>query len=144
MASPIKTKDFVTLRKRERPNGRIALFLDIIKDGKRHFEYLKLYLIPEKTKADKAANKDTMRLAEAIKAQRVVEMQSSKFGFDETDTSKVLFYDFIESLINRKAGTTKTSWQNCMAHLLRYEPTVQLLSRVSHPNGCKGSATTST
>lgn len=116
------SKDFIYLRQRPRKNGMISLFLDKQINGKRVFEYLKLYLVPEKTKADKSANKETLKLAEAIKAQRVVEMQSRQFGLDIVDSSKVLFYDFIESLINRKEGTTKTSWKNCMAHLLRYEP----------------------
>lgn len=122
MTKSSNLKDFVTLRQRKRANGRIALFLDICNNGKRNFEYLKLYLIPEHTRADKAANKETMRQAEALRAQRVVEMRSRQFGVEYTDSSKILFYDFVESLINRKEGTTKTSWQNCMAHLLRYEP----------------------
>ncbi|MDE6096313.1 MAG: site-specific integrase [Muribaculaceae bacterium] len=122
MGEILKSKDFVNLRQRKRPNGRVSLYLDICVDGVRRYEYLKLYLMPEVTRADKAANKETMRLAEAMKAQRVVEMQSRQFGLDIVDSSKVLFYDFIESLINRKEGTTKTSWKNCMAHLLRYEP----------------------
>lgn len=122
MTKSSNLKDFVTLRQRKRANGRIALFLDICNNGKRNFEYLKLYLIPEHTRADKTANKETMRQAEALRAQRVVEMRSRQFGVEYTDSSKILFYDFVESLINRKEGTTKTSWQNCMAHLLRYEP----------------------
>lgn len=122
MPTRLNTKDFVNLRQRKRPNGRIALYLDICKNGKRTYEYLKLYLIPENSKADKAANKETMRQAEVIKAQRVIEMHSRQMGIESVDPSKVRFYDFIESLINRKEGTTKTSWQNCLAHLLRYEP----------------------
>ena len=121
MGEILKSKDFVNLRQRRRPNGRITLYLDICNGGVRKYEYLKLYLVPENTKADKLTNKETLKLAEAIKAQRVVEMQSRQFGLDIVDSSKVLFYDFIESLINRKEGTTKTSWKNCMAHLLRYE-----------------------
>lgn len=78
--------------------------------------------MPEHTRSDKAANKGTMRQAEAIRAQRVVEMRSRQFGVEYSDSSKMLFYEFVESLINRKEGTTKTSWQNCMAHLFRYEP----------------------
>ena len=100
----------------------MALYLDICKDGTRSYEYLKLYLVPETTRADKAANKETLRQAEAIRAQRVVEMRSRQLGIEYTDQSKVLFYDFFESLISRKEGSTKTSWRNCMSHLLRYEP----------------------
>ncbi len=138
MKDSSQAKDFVNLRQRVRPNGRVTLYLDICRGGKRSYEYLKLYLIPEKTRADKAANKETMRLAEAIKAQRVVEMQSRQFGVEYTDCSKVLFYDFIESLINRKEGTTKTSWQNCMAHLLRYEPNRSITFKDITPKWVQG------
>lgn len=44
------TKDFVYLRQRKRSNGLIALYLDVCRNNKRTNEYLKLYLIPEKTK----------------------------------------------------------------------------------------------
>lgn len=121
MAKELKSKDFVNLRRRVRPNGRISLYLDISKNGHRTYEYLKLYLIPEKTRADKEANRETLRQAEAIRAQRVVEMRSRQFGVESIDPSKVRFYDFFEALIDRKEGTTKTSWKNCLSHLLLYD-----------------------
>lgn len=138
MAEQLNAKDFVNLRQRKRPNGRIALYLDICKDGQRKYEYLKLYLISEKTRADKATNRETLRLAEAMRAQRVVEMQSRQFGIEYSDASKVRFYDFIESLINRKEGTTKTSWRNCMAHLLRYEPNRSITFKDITPKWVQG------
>lgn len=114
--------DFVYLRQRKRKSGLVSLYLDKRTAGVRTSEYLKLYLVPEITKADKSANKETMRQAEAIRAQRVVEMRSRQFGMEYSDSSKVLFYDFMDSLAARKEGTTKISWKNCIAHLLRYEP----------------------
>ena len=43
-------KSPIRLRKRKLLNGNISLYLDIYhKDGKRDYEFLKLYLIPEKT-----------------------------------------------------------------------------------------------
>lgn len=117
----MKSKDFVNLRQRKRQSGRTSLYLDICKNGSRRYEYLKLYLVPEETRYDKSANRETLRLAEAIRSQRVVEMQSRKFGNEYADASKILFYDFMQSLIDRKEGTTKTSWKNCMSHLLRYD-----------------------
>lgn len=138
MAENISSKDFVNLRQRKRSNGRIALYLDICKDGSRSYEYLKLYLVPETTRADKAANKETLRQAEAIKAQRVVEMRSRQLGIEYTDPSRVLFYDFFESLMNRKEGTTKTSWGNCMSHLLRYEPNRAITFKDITPSWVQG------
>ena len=48
-----KNKEIVYLRQRPRRNGTVALYLDICRDGKRSNEYLKLYLVPERTREDK-------------------------------------------------------------------------------------------
>lgn len=40
MAEQLNSKDFVNLRRRKRPNGRIALYLDICKDGERSYTHL--------------------------------------------------------------------------------------------------------
>lgn len=116
-----KKKEIVYLRRRSRKNGNVALFLDYIKNGKRTCEYLKMYLVPENTRDDKRKNAETLKLAEAIKAKRIVDMQANAFGVEQPSANDALFYDYVERLIDRKEGTTKTSWRNCMAHLLRYE-----------------------
>lgn len=75
-------------------NGNISLYLDIYYEGRRKYDFLKLYLIPEKTSKDKERNKETLSLANAIKAQRIVEIQSNaqqlyvgfcwQFGWEQT------------------------------------------------------------
>lgn len=117
-----KKKELVYLRQRKRANGTYALFLDVSRNGKRTNEYLKLYLIPEHSRADKAKNKETLKQAEAIRAQRIIELQTKDLGVDIASHDKALFYDVVRKLIERKEGTTKTSWQNCLSHLLKYEP----------------------
>ncbi len=117
-----KKKEIVYLRQRPRRNGTVALYLDICRDGKRSNEYLKLYLVPERTREDKQKNKETLKLAEAIRAKRVVEIQSKDFGVDVATHEDAMFFEVMRKIIDRKDGTTKTSWQNCLAHLLRYEP----------------------
>lgn len=99
-----------------------ALYLDICRDGKRTNEYLKLYLVPEHTRADKQKNKETLKLAEAMRAKRIVEIQSKDFGIDVATHEDAMFLDVMRRIIGRKDGTTKTSWQNCLAHVLKYEP----------------------
>lgn len=121
-----KTKELVYLRSRPRKDGTQALFLRATVNGTRKDEYLKLYLVPERTKADREKNRETLALAESIKAQRIVELQQMKFGIDAPIVKDVLFYDYMQTIIDRKDGTTKTSWQNCRAHLLRYEPNMKL------------------
>jgi hypothetical protein len=64
-----KDKEPVTLRKRKLKNGRITLYLDIYKNGKRKYEYLKLYLTNGTTQAAKLKDKETIQLAQSIKAK---------------------------------------------------------------------------
>ena len=45
----IAQKEPVKLREKKLSNGNISLYLDIYRNGKRHKEYLKLYLIEAKT-----------------------------------------------------------------------------------------------
>lgn len=121
-----KAKELVYLRSRPRKDGTLSLFLRATVNGTRKDEYLKLYLVPERTKADREKNRETLALAESIRAKRVVELQQKKFGMDVTVVKDVLFYDYLQAIIDRKDGTTKVSWQNCRAHLLRYEPDLRL------------------
>lgn len=133
-----KKKEIVYLRRRPRSNGTVALYLDICRDGKRMNEYLKLYLIPEHTREDKQKNKETLRLAEAMRAKRVVEIQSKDFGLDVTTHKDALFLDVMRRIIDRKDGTTKTSWQNCLSHVLKYDPNERITFREITPQWVRG------
>lgn len=131
-------KEIVYLRQRPRRNGTVALYLDTCRDGKRTNEYLKLYLAPEKTREDKQKNKETMQLAEAIRAKKVVEIQSKDFGFDVSPQNGAKFFDVMRKIIDRKDGTTKTSWQNCLAHVLKFEPDEQITFSEITPQWVRG------
>lgn len=75
------SKEPIRLRQRKTSKGLTSLYLDIYLHGERSYEYLKLYLVPEKTREDKQKNVETLKLAEAIRAKRVVELQNSEYGF---------------------------------------------------------------
>jgi len=74
-------------------DGNVSLYLDIYRNGKRDYEFLKLYLVPEKDKQSKQRNKETLALAEAIRAKRVVEVVNNEYEF-RTVQKHVLFYDY--------------------------------------------------
>lgn len=114
-------KELVYLRKRLRRNGTIALFLDVCRNGKRVNEYLKLYLVPELTREDKKRNQETLRIAEARRAKRIVELQAKEFGVNVEETDRVKFFDVMRGIIERKEGSTKESWNNCLARAKLYE-----------------------
>lgn len=73
-------KEPVRLRMKNLKNGNRSLYLDIYFDGNRKYEFLKLYLKPNK-KENKAENAATLRLANAIKAKRIIELQNKKYDF---------------------------------------------------------------
>lgn len=100
-----KTKTPVTLRAKKLKSGASSLYLDYYKSGVRRFEFLKLYLIPEKTPADKAQNKETLRLAEEIRARRYIEFESTNFGANisrQADGRKITLEKYCETYINRE------------------------------------------
>lgn len=75
------------------PSGNTSLYLDVFTKEGRKYEYLKLYLVPEHTCADKEQNRQTMLLAEAIRAKRTVEIQNDEYGFKSAYKEDTLFFD---------------------------------------------------
>ena len=81
----MKTKDFnvkepVKLRSKRIKNGNQSLYLDIYFKGKRKYEFLRLYVIPEQNRADREQNRRCLQLAQAIRTRRLVELQESRLG----------------------------------------------------------------
>ena len=71
----IKVKEPVRIREKVLGDGTISLYLDMYHKGNRKKEGLKLYIIPETTPTAKLQNKNTRRLAEQVKAQRILDIQ---------------------------------------------------------------------
>ena len=86
MVTQVKVKEPVRIRTKKLANGNESIYLDVYSEGNRGYEFLKLYLIPEKSRADKEANRKTMELANAIKAKRIVEIQNNEHGFKTAST----------------------------------------------------------
>lgn len=55
-------KEPVRVRFKKLANGNQSIYLDIYRNGRRTYEFLKLYLVPETSRKDKDKNKETMRL----------------------------------------------------------------------------------
>lgn len=124
-----KSKDPVRLRGRKMSTGRTSLYLDIYVEGQRTYEYLHLYLVPEKTREDKRKNAETMRLAEAVRGKRLVDVRNGVYGFRERDKSETLFYDYYRKMVDERVLTESTSnagnWRSALKHIEKYDPKVK-------------------
>lgn len=120
-----KSKEPIRLRRRMLKSGGTSLYLDIYLNGKRSYEYLQLYLVPERTRADKEANRQTLQLAEAIRAKRVVELRNGEYGFKGGFASETRFFDYYTSLCGKRFGEESRgnwgNWYSCLHHLRIYE-----------------------
>lgn len=118
-------KEPVRVRQKKIKNGNISLYLDIYRNGRREYEFLKLYLVPEKNRDDKERNKQTLALANAIKAQRIVEIQNGEYGFKSQYAEEILFFDYYRSMCDSRLGEESHSnwgnWYSCLHHLEKYE-----------------------
>jgi len=93
----------VTLRKRDR-GKKISLYLDYYANGKRRYEFLKLYLDPHpKNKIQRDLNKETLQLAETIRAQRLIDIQNIAFGFQNPNKAKSFFINYLEAQAEKRS-----------------------------------------
>lgn len=101
-------KEPVTIRFKELANGNQSIYLDIYQDGKRKYEFLKLYLVPEKGRDRTEArrkNAETMAVVNVIKAQRVLDIKNGMAGL-ETNRSKMKLFEVIDIFAEKKKKST--------------------------------------
>lgn len=129
-----QAKEPIRLRTKKLANGSLSLYLDFYRDGKREYEFLKLYLVPEKTKADRVLNEETLRTANAIKAQKIVALQNEEHGFMVSVKAKANFIDYMEgqaeSYDQRGSAAYAQSIRNSIYHLRKYKGDAVTLKQV--------------
>lgn len=92
----IKAKEPVRLRFNKLKNGNSSIYLDIYHNGKRSYEFLKLYLIPETDITAKIQNENTLVQANAIKAERILDLTNQIAGItDKSYKAKIPFIEWM-------------------------------------------------
>ncbi|MBR1576920.1 MAG: site-specific integrase [Bacteroidales bacterium] len=100
----IKVKEPVRIREKVLGDGTISLYLDMYHKGNRKKEGLKLYIIPETTPAAKLQNKNTRRLAEQIKAQRILDIQKDGLvDWEKLKKSRITLVSWLEDFVTCEA-----------------------------------------
>lgn len=91
-------KEPVRLRVKKLTNGVQSLYLDSYHDGKRSYEFLKLYLLPGKSETIKAQNEATLTAAKTIKIKRILEYTNNRAGLRNTAIrSKITLRQWMET-----------------------------------------------
>jgi integrase len=118
----------VKLRQRKKGN-KISLYLDYYQNGKRTYEYLKLYLYvkPEDgnlTREQARQNKDILALAESIEAKRKLEIKNNDYGFADQSKLKADFLEYMKGLAEKRMDSSGNygNWSACIKHLTAYKP----------------------
>lgn len=107
------------IRTRQLQNGCESIYLDIYTDGRRRYEFLRLYLVPATDKAARSRNENTMRAANAIKEQRIKELTNRKAGIASTPNGGgITLGGLIGAYIQRKQGTAAARIANGLKYHL--------------------------
>lgn len=109
-------KQSVILRRRTLPSGRESLYLSVYRHGVREYEYLHLFIEPGEGKAIKEKNRQTMLLAETIRAKRLVEVQNDEYGLHKH--VPVPLVQYVQRIADGKKESSRKRY-NAMLNLLK-------------------------
>lgn len=131
MARTKKTESVpVRIRFKELKNGCKSIYLDIYVDGKRSYEFLKLSLVPETSPEARAQNEHTLKAANAIKAQRILDLANKKPLSVMNEKAKMTLVDWIKEYeqIKMKQGKKSVSdhTHSCLARLTKYNTKIKV------------------
>lgn len=109
-------KEPVKLRYKALKDGNQSIYLDCYVNGIREYKFLSLYLRPETSRENKLWNREQLRLANAIKAQYIIDIQNGEYGFKDRNRSRKLnFITYCEEM----AAEYDANGQNSCAVLMR-------------------------
>ncbi|MFD1141842.1 tyrosine-type recombinase/integrase [Larkinella insperata] len=115
----------VKLRRKPITDGRSSLYLDFYpaiphpdtgKPTRR--EFLGLYIFNKpKTIIDKDQNRETLSLAEGIRAKRQLDVQQGAYGFLSDRQRKTCFVDYFRQQAAKRKGSNRDNWVSALAYL---------------------------
>jgi len=138
----VQIKEPARLREKKLANGNKSLYLDIYINGRREYEFLKLYLIPENNKEARERNRETLQLANSIKIARITEINNNRFNSSfgcNKDTMFVPYAEYVRDETTRGGESGYiSSWNGCIPHLRRYCNNDKITFRQIDEQFCEG------
>ena len=128
----IKMKEPVRIREKRLNDGNVSLYLDMYYMGARKKEGLKLYIVPEVNAAAKLQNRNTLKLAEQIKAERILDIQQHGLvNWENVKKGRMTLAAWVEKYTKDENGLTPASMRSKRNAQARVE---QYLLYIGKPN----------
>ncbi|WP_346699826.1 site-specific integrase [uncultured Alistipes sp.] len=125
-------KEPVRIREKRLNDGNVSLYLDMYYMGARKKEGLKLYLVPEVNAAAKLQNRNTLKLAEQIKAERILDIQQHGLvNWESVKKGRMTLATWVEKYTKDENGLTPASMRSKRNAQARVE---QYLLYIGKPN----------
>lgn len=113
--------------------GKTSLYLEVYKgydklpNGKikhyRDYDYLDYFLYNKpKNPTEKQHNKENLKAAEAVKAQRILEIQNGVYGFNNVHKLNTNFIEYFKKLTDErfKSKGNYGNWDSALKHLSKF------------------------
>jgi integrase len=99
----------------------MSLYLDIYWKGDREYDFLNLYLIAAKNPLDREQNNHTLLLAEQIKSQRPLDLQSGKHKMKQNKMN-FSFIEYFKQLTKDRLNSKGNygNWDSALKHLVAF------------------------
>lgn len=141
----------ISLRQRtSKRTGRVTLYLEYyngytkLPNGKikhdRDYEYLDYFLYDKpKNPTEKQHNKENLKSAEAVKAQKILEVQNGTYGFNNTHKLNTNFIEYFKKLTDERYQSLGNygNWDSTLKHLLNYTSATTTFKDIT-PEFCEG------
>ena len=127
----VKVKEPVRLRFNELKDGRKSIYLDIYYNGRRTYQSLKLYLVPETDVSAQIQNANTLAIANAIKTEKILNLTNKIAGItDRSYKANMLFTDWMRVYrqdVEKRASASALIWVDRVTNELeKYDNSVTL------------------
>ncbi|GJM29227.1 MAG: transposase [Cyclobacteriaceae bacterium] len=129
----------VRLKTKILKNNRLSYYLQYYDPGtgKRHKEYLGLYLVDKpRNEFDRNHNKETKALAQKVHSKKLLEFQEGRFGFRSKEKLKITFLGYFESIMEKKkkssSGSNYSNWKSTLSQLRKFTRGSLKLSEIDH------------
>ena len=120
----------VRIRFKQLKDGNQSIYLDIYTDRKRRYEFLKLFLVPEISQEAKERNANTLKAANAIKAQRILDITNKKPVTVLSDKARMSLIEWLDEYADfgtKKGRTSLADNVHAVSLCLKaYNPRIRL------------------